>query len=118
MSLGAFFYSYYWYFILTWVPSYLLTVHGYSNLKMGTILSVPLAVTAVTSLVAGRVADKVIKKTGAAPLTVRKAFVTGRSSAAAPSSSSLGCPPAPTRCCRCFSYPWAAWASASPTTGR
>lgn len=77
VTLGAFFYSYYWYFILTWVPSYLLTVHGYSNIKMGTVLSVPLAVTAVTSLVAGTVADRVIKKTGAAPLAVRKAFVAG-----------------------------------------
>lgn len=76
VTLGAFFYSYYWYFILTWVPSYLLRVHGYSNLKMGTILSVPLALTAVTSLLAGVVADRVIKRTGAAALTVRKAFVT------------------------------------------
>lgn len=76
VTLGAFFYSYYWYFILTWVPSYLLRVHGYSNLKMGTILSIPLAPTAVTSLAAGVVADRVIKRTGIPALTVRKAFVT------------------------------------------
>ena len=75
VTFGAFFYSYYWYFILTWAPSYLLTVHGYSNLKMGVILSVPMAVTAVTSLMAGTAADQLIKKTGASPLAVRKTFV-------------------------------------------
>jgi MFS family permease len=76
VTFGAFFYSYYWYFILTWVPSYLLRVHGYSNEKMGTTLSIPLALTAVTSLAAGVIADRVIKRTGLAPLVVRKAFVT------------------------------------------
>lgn len=76
VTLGAFFYSYYWYFILTWVPSYLLRVHGYSNLKMGAVVSAPLALTAVTSLAAGVVADRVIKRTRVPALTVRKAFVT------------------------------------------
>jgi MFS family permease len=76
VTLGAFFYSYYWYFILTWAPSYLLTVHRYSNLKMGAVLSLPLALTALTSLLAGALADRLIRRSRRPPLTVRKAFVT------------------------------------------
>lgn len=77
VALGAFFYSYYWYFILTWVPTYLVRELGYSNLKMGAVLGIPLAGAAVTSLIAGGVADRVIRRTGASALTVRKAFVAG-----------------------------------------
>jgi MFS family permease len=77
VTLGAFFYSYYWYFILTWVPSYLVNELGYSNLRMGATLGLPLAGTAVTSLIAGAGADRVIRRTGAAALEVRKAFVAG-----------------------------------------
>lgn len=76
VTFGAFFYSYYWYFILTWVPSYLVNELGYSNAKMGSVLGAPLAVSAFTSLAAGAVADRVIRSTGWAPLTVRKGFVT------------------------------------------
>jgi len=75
VTLGAFFYSYYWYFIMSWVPTYLVTVRGFSNTKMGLILGLPLAGTAVTSLAAGAVADWTIRRTGKPPLFVRKCFV-------------------------------------------
>jgi MFS family permease len=75
IAAGAFFYSYFWYFILTWVPAYLREVHGMSNLKMGATLGVPLAATTITNLAGGGIADRVIRR-GYAPLSVRKAFVT------------------------------------------
>jgi MFS family permease len=74
VTLGAFFYSYYWYFILTWVPAYLVTERGFSNFRMGATLGLPLAGTALTSLLTGAVADRLIRRSGAA-LGVRKAFV-------------------------------------------
>ena len=54
--------SYYWYFVLTWVPSYLTSARGYSTMAMGRILSAPLACMAITSLVAGFYADRLLKK--------------------------------------------------------
>ncbi len=35
VTVGAFFYSYYWYYCLTWLPSYLVMDRGFSFLKMG-----------------------------------------------------------------------------------
>ncbi len=74
IAAGAFFYSYYWYFILTWVPTYLVQVHGMSNLKMGATLGVPLAATAATNLAGGWLADRVVAR-GYTPLAARKGFV-------------------------------------------
>lgn len=75
IAAGAFFYSYFWYFILTWVPTYLREVHGMSNLKMGATLGVPLAATTITNLTGGWLADRVVAR-GYTPLYVRKLFVT------------------------------------------
>lgn len=75
IAAGAFFYSYFWYFILTWVPTYLREIHGMSNLKMGATLGVPLAATTITNLAGGWIADRVVAR-GHTPLFVRKLFVT------------------------------------------
>lgn len=75
IAAGAFFYSYFWYFILTWVPTYLRDVHGMSNMKMGATLGVPLAATTITNLAGGWLADRVVAR-GYTPLQVRKGFVT------------------------------------------
>lgn len=74
VAAGAFFYSYYWYFILTWVPTYLVEAHGMTFRKMGFTLGLPLAVTTATNLAGGWLADRIIAR-GHAPLTVRKGFV-------------------------------------------
>jgi MFS family permease len=74
IAIGSFFYSYYWYFCLTWLPSYLVMARGFSFLKMGAYTALPLLVTAVVSMTCGRAADRVIRRTGEA-VRVRKWFV-------------------------------------------
>ncbi len=74
ISVGAFFYSYYWYFYLTWLPSYLVMAHGFSFLKMGAYTAIPLLGMALVATLAGRAADRMISRSGHA-LRVRKAFV-------------------------------------------
>jgi MFS family permease len=53
--------SYYWYFVLTWVPAYLTSARGFSTMAMGRILSAPLACMAVTNILAGFLADRFLK---------------------------------------------------------
>jgi ACS family D-galactonate transporter-like MFS transporter len=72
--LGAFFYSYYWFFCLTWLPSYLVIARGFSFLKMGTFTALPLTGMAIVSIFSARVADRIIARIDR-PLLVRKAFV-------------------------------------------
>jgi len=74
ITFGAFFYSYFWYFCLTWLPSYLVMTHGLSFLKMGAYTGVPLLGMAIVSMIAGRAADRIISR-GKRPLLVRRAFV-------------------------------------------
>jgi len=74
ITFGAFFYSYFWYFCLTWLPSYLVMTHGLSFLKMGAYTAVPLLGMAIVSMIAGRAADRIISR-GKKPLLVRRAFV-------------------------------------------
>lgn len=64
ISVGAFLLAYYWYFVLTWMPSYLIVARGYSTLEMGRILSTPLFTMAVINLAAGWIADKLVRRTG------------------------------------------------------
>jgi ACS family D-galactonate transporter-like MFS transporter len=74
ITFGAFFYSYFWYFCLTWLPSYLMMTHGLSFLKMGAYTAIPLLGMAIVSMIAGRAADKIISR-GRNPLVVRRSFV-------------------------------------------
>ena len=74
LTVGSFFYSYFWYFCVTWVPSYLVMAHGFSFLKMGAYTAVPLLGMAAVSATCGRLADRIIARTGR-PLLVRKVFV-------------------------------------------
>jgi MFS family permease len=62
MAAAVLFFSYYWYFVLTWVPNYLTSARGYSTLAMGRILSAPLACMAVTNIATGIWADRLVKK--------------------------------------------------------
>ncbi len=63
-SLCIFLSSYFWYFLLTWVPTYLTASRGFSIAEMGRVLSVPLFVMAVINIVAGSIADRVAKRAG------------------------------------------------------
>ncbi len=64
MSLATFLSSYYWYFVLTWVPSYLILSRGFSTLGMGRLVSVGLFIMAIVNVLAGSAADKVAARIG------------------------------------------------------
>jgi len=64
MSACIFLASYYWYFLLTWVPAYLTLSRGFSTLEMGRILSVPMFVMAVLNICGGVVADRLAARLG------------------------------------------------------
>lgn len=50
--------SYYWYFVLTWVPSYLVMSRGFSMLGMGKVLSTALLIMAGVNIMSGKAADR------------------------------------------------------------
>jgi MFS family permease len=74
ISACVIFFSYYWYFLLTWMPTYLMVARGYSPIGMGKILSTPLFAMAVLNVFAGFTADKLITKRGTV-FGVRLAFL-------------------------------------------
>lgn len=74
LTISMFVYSYFWYFVLTWVPSYLVLAHGYSNRQMGAAVSIPLAAMSVVSLLSGLLSDWFVRRSSSA-LAVRKSFV-------------------------------------------
>src|SRR5690349_7703455 len=62
MSLCIFLSSYFWYFLLSWVPTYLTASRGFSTTEMGRVLSIPLFTMAVINIAAGVVADRLVKR--------------------------------------------------------
>ncbi len=64
MSLSIFLSSYYWYFVLTWIPSYLVLSRGFSTLGMGRVLSTALFTMAVLNVCAGAAVDKLAARIG------------------------------------------------------
>lgn len=64
MSLAVLLSSYFWYFVLTWIPSYLIIARGFSTLEMGKIVSIALFTMAAVNVVAGSVADKLAARIG------------------------------------------------------
>jgi hypothetical protein len=62
MAAAIFLSSYYWYFVLTWVPAYLTMSRGFSTLEMGRVLSIPLFVMAAVNIGAGVLADRMAKR--------------------------------------------------------
>jgi MFS transporter, ACS family, D-galactonate transporter len=74
ITVGAFFYSYFWYYCLTWLPSYLMLARGFSFLKMGTFTAAPMMLMALVSMTSARVGDRLIRRFGR-PIFIRKMFV-------------------------------------------
>jgi MFS family permease len=74
ITIAAFLYSYYSYFCLTWLPSYLVMARGYSFLRMGAYTAVPYLGTVLVSFSSARAADRLITRVGH-PMSVRKMFV-------------------------------------------
>jgi MFS family permease len=75
-SLGMFALGYVWYFLLSWLPSYLVTERGLSMAAMAVAGSVPFWGMAGASLVAGWTSDRLIAS-GGDPTRVRKRYVAG-----------------------------------------
>jgi len=71
MSLCILLSSYYWYFVLTWVPSYLILSRGFSTLEMGRVVSTALFGMAIVNVAAGWAADKWAARIGVFPARLR-----------------------------------------------
>lgn len=72
--LGLFCINYAWYFLLTWMPYWLVKERGFSMDRMAVLGSIPYLAAAVCSTGWGWLSDHLIRK-GHAPSKVRKAFV-------------------------------------------
>ena len=73
ITITAFFYSYFWYFIMSWLPTYLKEERGMSYLDMGIYTALPFIAMAVVAPSAAYLADRLIKRIGR-PVFVRKVF--------------------------------------------
>lgn len=72
--LGHFCGNYFWFFLLTWIPSYLVKERGMPIGKMANIVSLCLVAVAAATLLAGWVSDRLIER-GITPGRVRKSIV-------------------------------------------
>ncbi len=73
-SLGMFCLGYVWYFLISWLPSYLVEERGFSKEAMAVLGSLPFWAMALTSLTGGWLSDRWILA-GASPTRVRKTFL-------------------------------------------
>lgn len=72
LSVCVFLFSYFWYFLLTWIPAYLTLSRGLSILAMGRLLSIALFTMAPANIAVGWLADRAIARGRAAlPIRVR-----------------------------------------------
>jgi ACS family D-galactonate transporter-like MFS transporter len=74
--IGLFCGNYVWYFLLTWLPFYLVRERQFSLKMMAVMGSLPFLGIAITSVIGGYLSDHWIAK-GASPTRIRKLFVVG-----------------------------------------
>jgi len=72
--LGHFCGNYLWYFLLTWLPFYLVKERGFSMEKMAVVGAIAYCVTATSTIITGWLADRAIAA-GSTPTRVRKICV-------------------------------------------
>lgn len=72
--LGMFCYGYVWYFVLSWLPSYLVSERHFSLSGMAWIASLSYWVMALSAIVFGWISDRLIRS-GANAVTTRKRFI-------------------------------------------
>ncbi len=72
--LGLLCYNYAFYFLLTWLPSYLVNERKFTQTMMSVYAALPFAVTAIASLVAGKLSDRRIAA-GEPAADVRRRFL-------------------------------------------
>jgi MFS transporter, ACS family, D-galactonate transporter len=73
-SLGLFCCGYVWYFLLSWLPSYLVMERHFSMRAMALFGALPFGGSALSALVSGWASDRLIAR-GASVTRVRKSFV-------------------------------------------
>jgi MFS family permease len=73
-SLGMFCLGYVWYFLLSWLPSYLVEERGFSMESMAVLGSLPFWAMAFTTAMGGWLSDRWIRA-GSSPTRVRKGFL-------------------------------------------
>jgi ACS family D-galactonate transporter-like MFS transporter len=69
--IGHFCGNYFWYFLLTWLPFYLVKERGFSMEKMAAIGAIAYCITALATTTTGWLADRAIRS-GSTPSRVRK----------------------------------------------
>ena len=72
--IGHFSGNYLWYFLITWLPSYLVQERGFSMSTMAYVGALAFCVTGITTIITGVLADRAIAA-GATPTRVRKTCV-------------------------------------------
>lgn len=72
--LGFFCFDYFWYLLLTWLPSYLINVRGLTVMKAGIYASLPMLVFGICQPLGGWLADHLIRK-GFNPGFTRKTII-------------------------------------------
>jgi MFS family permease len=70
-SLGMFSLGYVWYFLLTWLPSYLMDAHGLNLKETAVLAALPFLAMALSSVFWGWTTDQMIRR-GRSPTVARK----------------------------------------------
>jgi len=74
--MGHFCGNYFWFFLFTWIPFYLVKERGFTLEGMANVVSGALAAVALATIAAGWISDRLIAR-GASPTVVRKSIVVG-----------------------------------------
>jgi MFS family permease len=75
VCLAFFCFDYYWYFLVTWLPSYLVTARGLTIMRAGIYASLPYLVFGACQPLGGWIADRLVKS-GMSETRARKGIVT------------------------------------------
>jgi ACS family D-galactonate transporter-like MFS transporter len=75
ICLGFFCFDYYWYFLVNWLPDYLVTSRGLTMLRAGIYAALPYLVFGMSEPIGGWIADRLIVS-GWSETKVRKSIVT------------------------------------------
>jgi ACS family D-galactonate transporter-like MFS transporter len=81
VCLGFFCFDYYWYFLVTWLPDYLITSRGLTMLRAGIYAALPYLVFGLSEPIGGWIADRLVRggwsETRARKGVITVAFLTG-----------------------------------------
>jgi MFS family permease len=75
ICLGFFCFDYYWYFLVSWLPDYLVTVRGLTMMKAGIFAALPYFVFGASEPIGGWIADRLVRA-GWSETRARKGIVT------------------------------------------